>query len=266
MLSISIHAPARGATVFRQCPIYFSIFQSTLPQGERRACRASCRYMDCISIHAPARGATSRYFCAAFSKSISIHAPARGATRVFRDEVGRQITISIHAPARGATYGGPNRIHRIRISIHAPARGATGWPSPRPQTQQFQSTLPQGERPGVNLIQTLIQDFNPRSRKGSDGSRKRDIEKAIKFQSTLPQGERLTKDSGMSATSSFQSTLPQGERPLEPSTLVRYQIISIHAPARGATLLPVWPSGKTSISIHAPARGATQPGLQPVHW
>ena len=235
MLSISIHAPARGATVFRQCPIYFSIFQSTLPQGERRACRASCRYMDCISIHAPARGATSRYFCASFSKSISIHAPARGATRVFRDEVGRQITISIHAPARGATYGGPNRIHRIRISIHAPARGATGWPSPRPQTQQFQSTLPQGERPGVNLIQTLIQDFNPRSRKGSDGSRKRDIEKAIKFQSTLPQGERPTATLLMLTWSDFNPRSRKGSDRTTRTWRQPFQKISIHAPARGAT-------------------------------
>ena len=131
----------------------------------------------------------------------------------------------------------------------------------------FQSTLPQGERlPGIFVLPSanLFQSTLPQGeRPGYSGMRS---DGKSRFQSTLPQGERLTEALTGYTVYGFQSTLPQGERPLEPSTLVRYQIISIHAPARGATLLPVWPSGKTSISIHAPARGATQPGLQPVHW
>ena len=78
---ISIHAPARGATV--------NLFGLTY-------------YFD-ISIHAPARGATvipplyneEGYY-------ISIHAPARGATASVNLPT-ISYDISIHAPARGAT-------------------------------------------------------------------------------------------------------------------------------------------------------------------
>ena len=81
----------------------------------------------------------------------------------------------------------------------------------------------------------------------------------------------------------FQSTLPQGERHVPAFPLGDLRIISIHAPARGATgtVLPpitLWtfqstlPQGErhttgsstaasAAISIHAPARGAT---LQPL--
>ena len=58
MSRISIHAPARGATV---------------------ACSMAIR-MGTISIHAPARGATMKVVDSCFHCPISIHAPARGAT------------------------------------------------------------------------------------------------------------------------------------------------------------------------------------------
>ena len=56
---VSIHAPARGATV-------------DLIEGVNR--------IVVVSIHAPARGATSRKRIKWFCNSVSIHAPARGAT------------------------------------------------------------------------------------------------------------------------------------------------------------------------------------------
>ncbi len=55
---ISIHAPARGATV----------------------CRGTFYKRIKISIHAPARGATALRDTFDFDVAISIHAPARGAT------------------------------------------------------------------------------------------------------------------------------------------------------------------------------------------
>ena len=59
---ISIHAPARGATLFLRNPSLVIIFQSTLPRGERRQlCHPFCHAPQ-ISIHAPARGATSTKF------------------------------------------------------------------------------------------------------------------------------------------------------------------------------------------------------------
>ena len=55
---ISIHAPTRGATLpecFLDC---VSLFQSTLPQGERLMAEITGQTAFWISIHAPTRGAT----------------------------------------------------------------------------------------------------------------------------------------------------------------------------------------------------------------
>ena len=78
-------------------------------------------------------------------------------------------------------------------------------------------------------------DFNPRSRKGSDSYSGSTAFSLSKFQSTLPQGERhtLMEQFGISVD------------------------ISIHAPARGATVWTAVILQQIMISIHAPARGAT---------
>ena len=124
MGGISIHAPARGATFWNQFKdVYSEIFQSTLPQGERRRCR-SIRYA---------------------LKIISIHAPARGATVINVASDGGSY-ISIHAPARGATDSVNDFEFSSAISIHAPARGATSQCQFCKIMTLFQSTLPQGER------------------------------------------------------------------------------------------------------------------------
>ena len=148
----------------------------------------------------------------------------------------------------------------FNISIHAPARGATNDNAESP-------------------ISTV--NFNPRSREGSDcavlavqlyrytisihaparGATVYDtyVSDSAKFQSTLPRGERLRgRIPNILFTDPFQSTLPRGERrsPREPDR--GYSLISIHAPARGATDSAKNTSYDTSISIHAPARGATQ--------
>ena len=78
--AISIHAPARGATL----------------GGGKAVSKTD------ISIHAPARGATGLEVADKAINKISIHAPARGAT--VDKNIGSTIkVISIHAPARGAT-------------------------------------------------------------------------------------------------------------------------------------------------------------------
>ncbi len=80
--------------------------------------------------------------------------------------------------------------------------------------QLFQSTLPRGERQITLLTITGNgQNFNPRSREGSDQSAPCGSFPASRFQSTLPRGERLEM---MDAE-------------------MKERHISIHAPARGAT-------------------------------
>ncbi len=124
-LRISIHAPARGATLQPLALRWPRIFQSTHPHGvRRRFCNLEASPLF-ISIHAPARGATIVYIQPMFgANNISIHAPARGAT------------LSQHPTNKSSTYFNPrtrtgcdfNPVkygHLINISIHAPARGAT---------------------------------------------------------------------------------------------------------------------------------------------
>ncbi len=121
---VSIHAPARGATV------------DAIEVGA----------LEVVSIHAPARGATSKEIIGLPYSLVSIHAPARGATEevdaivdleMFQstplregrhwscDCARNQRAVSIHAPARGATYSRSASLVFVRVSIHAPARGAT---------------------------------------------------------------------------------------------------------------------------------------------
>ncbi|CFX74670.1 Uncharacterized [Syntrophomonas zehnderi OL-4] len=55
----------------------------------------------------------------------------------------------------------------------------------------------------------------------------------------------------------FQSTHPHGVRRLHTWQASLYPLVSIHAPARGATSPRGLRSVRPSVSIHAPARGAT---------
>ena len=147
-----------------------SIFQSTLPQGERRLGSATLCADRMISIHAPARGATGLMNTVPLSDRISIHAPARGAT-VSGNRIPRQQRNFNPRSRKGSDEQREIvNFNVYKISIHAPARGATimNWyPS---GSQLFQSTLPQGERPDGKRFSRCAGYFNPRSRKGSDGS------------------------------------------------------------------------------------------------
>ena len=77
--------------------------------------------------------------------------------------------------------------------------------------------------------------FNPRSREGSDISDNCNNFRMIRFQSTLPRRER------QSSLTEFSCVL----------------MISIHAPAKGATISCPSKVLFCNISIHAPAKGAT---------
>ena len=77
---VSIHAPARGATV-----------GTALALG-----------LDKVSIHAPARGATLRDYAAEVQAWFQFTRP-RGARLIFKRRGHAQSGVSIHAPARGAT-------------------------------------------------------------------------------------------------------------------------------------------------------------------
>ena len=158
---ISIHAPARGATVYSALLPKKHIFQFTpLREGRRGAAGGSGR--STISIHAPARGATLPRGFSVLDLEISIHAPARGATAVKgRRRAARP--ISIHAPARGATHLIAPPSSRVPISIHAPARGATSAFTCLSMDSEFQFTpLREGRQLQSGYPVLRDPDFNSR--------------------------------------------------------------------------------------------------------
>ena len=166
---------------------------------------------------------------------ISIHAPAKGATQLYIYSW-LFSAISIHAPAKGATIHLQFPLCTITISIHAPAKGAT-----RSNQGKFRN---QG-------------NFNPRSREGSDKKHDCDDCPHGEFQSTLPRRERRHASDQNVTISRFQSTLPRRERPCSSIRCDLWIVISIHAPAKGATCVNGFRFALHCISIHAPAKGAT---------
>ena len=184
---------------------------------------------------------------------VSIHAPARGAT--FMDEVGRIPDLFQSTPPRGGRPGGSFPTTMTVVSIHAPARGATFDHERDGSICAVSIHAPARGATRLALIQYAADRFNPRPREGGD-----DIPCAFARFDPL-----------------FQSTPPRGGRP-SPLSIQPWMVVSIHAPARGATLrlhfgLEIVMFQSTPprggrllargrepllvVSIHAPARGAT---------
>ena len=125
--------------------------------------------------------------------------------------------------------------------------------------------------------------FNPRTRTGCDLHGKKVWRLPRKFQSTHPHGVRLKAMSRCTTLLwSFNPRTRMGCDSLY-ANYPRFRSVSIHAPARGATvtaesvaylgecfnprtrtgcdILPLGRNSKIKVSIHAPARGATEQRL-----
>ena len=215
--SVSIHAPAREATLsaIHRCP--WLSFQSTPPRGKRRdAAAKQPRQPVPVSIHAPAREVTSNspvinaiaprfqstpprgkrpavWLQPASAPECFNPRPRAGSDPDQRPLPRRGVEVSIHAPAREATLPLGECPRDIEVSIHAPAREATS---------------------STSASCSARSRFNPRPRAGSDSPRIGSVSPASVFQSTPPRGKRRR-------SAVF--------RPDQWS-------VSIHAPAREATV------------------------------
>ncbi len=121
------------------------------------------------------------------------------------------------------------------VSIHAPARGAT-----RSSTKRT---------PGSAR-------FNPRARTGRDEIQAPASRGSRRFQSTRPHGARPPAVAGCRPMPGFNPRARTG-RDVYDKLVFEAQDVSIHAPARGATLHQLGRLAPRHVSIHAPARGAT---------
>ena len=170
----------------------------------------------------------------------------------------QKFAVSIHAPARGATLFATSMAIRQLVSIHAPARGATGvfW-----------------------MVTCPSLCFNSRAREGRDYGEKNSLFPFMGFQFTRPRGARRTLSACPAAARrfnsraregrdrlarvvnstirTFQFTRPRGARLVRRLRAEAGDVVSIHAPARGATGISSFIFHARKVSIHAPARGAT---------
>ena len=278
--AVSIHAPARGATMARaEVVVGDDAFQSTRPHGARLLLDAVILWSTRFQSTRP-HGARPCVLRLLFSPdAVSIHAPARGATTPMIPGPGRA-GVSIHAPARGATEPVSAAQDLAEVSIHAPARGATicraaswsGSPSFNPRART-------GRDRRAHAAVHHCSSFNPRARTGRDSTDRRGASRGNLFQSTRPHGARRLAALGACANAGVSIHAPArgatrppagglppragfnprartGRDAIAVQQLLLF-LVSIHAPARGATLSPNNLYLLRTVSIHAPARGAT---------
>ena len=135
-ISISIHAPARGATGSGNIPNQQRSFQSTLPRGERRFSPWLCLSRSVFQSTLPRGERRDRTVFCLSGMRISIHAPARGATPIM--SFGLPSSVFQSTLPRGERLRARSRSGGFRI---------------------FQSTLPRGERPSSACFQRVCRVF-----------------------------------------------------------------------------------------------------------
>ena len=121
---VSIHAPARGATLERERLAIMKEFQSTHPHGVRHATLVQINAAQMFQSTHPHGVRQKRHLSTLPNRCFNPR------TRTGCDENGwffdkESVQVSIHAPARGATFSAIIAAECLSVSIHAPARGAT---------------------------------------------------------------------------------------------------------------------------------------------
>jgi len=99
----------------------------------------------------------------------------------------------------------------------------------------FQSTRPRGARQQTDTIFEHLKSFNPRARVGRDSGPSRRVTRTPSFNPRARVGRDIDSDYGIFQHYRFQSTRPRGARLVFISSLTSLDVVSIHAPAWGAT-------------------------------
>ena len=126
--TVSIHAPAGGATPRKRSSVHQQRVSIHAPAGGATGIVAFCHLAPDVSIHAPAGGATPRPAPQGATRG-SFNSRSRGGSDLAKVALGHRQVVSIHAPAGGATSAASSSGSPSGVSIHAPAGGATSlWP------------------------------------------------------------------------------------------------------------------------------------------
>ena len=191
---------------------------------------------------------------------ISIRAPARGAT-----------CSNLHHNSTAEFQSALPRGERLCGAPHSPRVIEFQSALPRGERRSccryfvyeqldFNPRSREGSDDDLTCLLVLSENFNPRSREGSDQKQRYKLSRTgyfnprsregsdipilqtclclILFQSALPRGERHLPSEHRHQSKKFQSALPRGERHAGERLETVIRVISIRAPARGATYSP----------------------------
>ena len=213
-LRVSIHAPGRGATEFKEATHLGYEFQFTHPGGVRQehylasetlagfqfthpggvrpgVRRSVCLLVGLFQFTHP--GGVRPFVRPSLDTHVQFQFTHPGGVRRYLYSVWVfRVKVSIHAPGRGATFSLIDSFLYPDVSIHAPGRGATIY---------------------IRRCAVLTSCFNSRTREGCDSKLQTLPAYKSQFQFTHPGGVRLPAGVGRSQA----------------------EWVSIHAPGRGAT-------------------------------
>ena len=183
-----------------------------------------------------------------------------------------EMRVSIHAPTRGATSLAYTEHQEGLVSIHAPTRGATTCSAePNSCLLSFQSTHPRGVRRINPLCLCQFQSTHPRGvrlafeqglfaadsvsihapTRGATGYPQLTLFSCQSFNPRTHEGCDKGLLDSVKKRGGFQSTHPRGVRLADIAEYFESQLVSIHAPTRGATSLDVmWPQITMFQSTH----------------
>ena len=212
-LTISIHAPAKGATASSGGIQRASTFQSTLPRRERHS-----RFPQWNSF---------TYFNPRSRE---------GSDGLFVSLPDTFSQFQSTLPRRERLEREKNKVKDNEISIHAPAKGATSDRAPcRCPSRYFNPRSREGSDCEYDAAQHKTCHFNPRSREGSDPAGRGRKRRSRHFNPRSREGS----DGAVATPGVWRAYFNPRSR--EGSDLQGYvhgadaACISIHAPAKGAT-------------------------------
>ena len=166
---------------------------------------------------------------------VSIHAPAWGAT--LRSALTTTSSMFQSTHPRGVRLLDLSHIivHRVEFqSTHPRGVRHSEFGAVR-VVDVFQSTHPRGVRPKSGSLPQSSPRVSIHAPAWGATSARKDSRLPPSFQSTHPRGVRHGRDEGRWAEGGFQSTHPRGVRHLKAEREKRQALVSIHAPAWGAT-------------------------------
>ena len=212
-LTVSTHAPARGATNQGRRSFAGPRFQPTRPRGARRS-----ESQDILNIH-----------------QFQLTRP-RGARPVRGVAVAVGVDVSTHAPARGATLprqgDGQGRGRFNSRAREGRDNGKAWYNSGVPG---FNSRAREGRDSWALIAGAASSRFNSRAREGRDRASLLSIMSPGRFNSRAREGRDINCTNYILTTQSFNSRAREGrDRRVVESVGVAHHV-STHAPARGAT-------------------------------